>query len=455
MLSTLTAPPTPTVPPPTTVVRAAICSTEVACTVTPRLLLLPREARDKAVSVTSVMFIKLGAELKLSLSTETPSPVPAPLMRVPKPSTPALVVLVIKLTNTPPAAPTPPMPKPMAPAKDLMRSLLSAVTATLSVASMMALELTNDEVVVPIWLMDTEPCTPTVPEALMPTATVFTTASLSEWTRTSPVAILPDEVPCTRALTAVLILLTAKAAPTAALPPPAKLPANALMTAVSMAVTSSEPEPPTKVLPTHLAVMLSCKMLVVLEPVTANVPPPPAATPSASIVDKDSAVTCTAPETCKLLLVTSALTILVAASLPAVRPMKLSAKAAPTAAVPPPETVPANESMSEASCAQTSKNDDPVVCVTLLAMALTVEVKLLVVLEPFTAALPAPLPAAATDWMLPSMFASTLTEPVVLRLLLPSLAVTVPAMSLTEIAPPTALAPPPLMTPAKDEMLDV
>ena len=365
-----------------------------------------------------------------------------------------MVLLVIMLTKTPPAAPTPAAPKPTAPAKDLMRSWLSASTATLSVASMTALELTKAEVVLPIWLTDTEPCTPTVPEALMPTAVVTTTASLSAWTRTSPVAILPDAVPCTRAFTAVLILLTARAAPTATVPPPAKLPASECTVAVSWADTSRKPEPPTKVLPTHLAAMVSSKMLVVFDPVTAKVPPPPAATPNASKVELVWAFTCTVPETCKLLLVMSALTSLVADSLPAVRPKKFSAKAAPTAAVPPPETVPANESMSEPSCAQTWKYDEPVVCVTLSAMALTVEVMLLVVLEPFTAAVPAPLPAAATDWMLLSMLVSTLTWPVVLRLLLPSLAVTVPAMSLTDTAPPTALAPPPFTTPAKEEMLE-
>ena len=67
MLSTLTEPPTPTVPPPTTVVRATICSTDVACTITPRRMVVPRAAPELAVLVTSVMFIKSGAELKLSV----------------------------------------------------------------------------------------------------------------------------------------------------------------------------------------------------------------------------------------------------------------------------------------------------------------------------------------------------------------------------------------------------
>ena len=137
------------------------------------------------------------------------------------------------------------------------------------------------------------------------------------------------------------------------------------------------------------------------------------------------------------------------------RPKKFSAIAAPTAAVPPPLTVPASELMFELSWASTSKELEATIDFVEITLALTVEVRLLVVTDPLIAFEPATLPAAAMDRIAPSMVAATSTSPLVLRNDELSLAVTLEAMSLTETAPPTALLPAPLNTPASESILEV
>ena len=143
----------------------------------------------------------------------------------------------------------------------------------------------------------------------MPTATVSISASFKARTATSPVLTPLLPVPMMLALTVVAMRLTAAAAPTAAVPLPAKLPARDWIMAVSVAWMVSEPVlEPARTLLFQFALIVSSRILVVLEPVTAAVPATPAATASASMVESELAMTRTAPVTINGLLVTSAST---------------------------------------------------------------------------------------------------------------------------------------------------
>ena len=166
----------------------------------------------------------------------------------------------------------------------------------------------------------------------------------------------------------------------------------------------------------------------------------------------DRALTCTAPPDTKLLLSTSAFTSLLLSASSAVRPRKFSAKAAPPAALPPPATEPANDWMTALSCACTRSEAEATACVTLSIWASTVEVMALVVLEPARAVVPAPDTPAATERMVPDEVAPTSTAPVARMVWFFTRAVTVPPISFTDTAAPTAAVPAPLMVPAKDEM---
>ena len=164
----------------------------VACTARPLTVRVPKLAPFITESDTWLMFIKLGALARLDWRTVRPLPWAMALMCVSKPTTPAVVLLVMMLVSTPPAAPTPAAPKPTAPAKARMRSRLLAVMATESVKYR---SLTVASAPTVVWvcalmtLTATEPCTPAAP-ALMPTAIVSISLSLSvDTTRSSPLKV--------------------------------------------------------------------------------------------------------------------------------------------------------------------------------------------------------------------------------------------------------------------------
>ena len=294
------------------------------------------------------------------------------------------------------------------------------------------------------------PLTEATPSAAPEAATDLISPRKSASTATAAAAckVMPDKWACT----ALPTWLTAMAAPNAPAALPDTLPAKVRTVAASSACTVSDVAVPYSEPPDQVAVISSSSKLVVLEPVTAPLPLPPTAMPMDWMVAVDKACTCTAPPELMLLLTTSALTPLLLSALVAVRPKKLSANAAPPAAVPPPDTVPANDWMTELSSALTRTDDEDADCVTPLTCANTCEVMALVVLEPARATVPPPDMPAATDLMVPDDVAVTPKAPVARKVLSATRAVTSPPISLTATAAPMAAAPDPLMVPAKEKM---
>ncbi len=332
----------------------------------------------------------------------------APLARSVLSTTRAVTSPPMSLTDT--AAPTAAPPEPLiVPAREKMSASLSAVTVNAPPVALWfrlracAFTLAFTALVVKL------PLTEAAPSAAPEAATDLISPRKSASTTTAGAA---DSVMAERvADTWLPTSLTAIAAPNAPDRPPETLPARVCTVAASSALTVRDVEAPVSEPPDQIAVMSSSSRLVVLEPVTAALPLTPTAMAIDSMVEVDKALTCTAPPELRLLLSTSAFTTLLLSALVAVRPRKLSAKAAPPAALPPPATEPAKDWMVELSRACTRSDEDAAACVTLLICASTVEVMLLVVLEPARAVVPAPDAPAATERMVPDERASTPTAP--------------------------------------------
>ncbi len=235
-------------------------------------------------------------------------------------------------------------------------------------------------------LLVLENATPAVPPPAPLMASVWMSASVSALTVIPPLPVPSDRLLLfSVALRCWSTVLTATAAPTAAVPAPCTLPARVLMSASPRVTCTVTLLPPVRVTPSSEAFSSPSITFTATEPPTAAVPAPPAPTAAERMCESPPLCTVSAP-------VRPSVALLMLAS--RVARMTLLALATPTAAVPAPLMAPARLQMVRSPSAAETLSA-PTVTLPPSTFAVSLPSRMLLVDEPFTAASPAPPPATA------------------------------------------------------------